>query len=95
MMDMTVDVHARYAYGKAALKKMAEQASLSKNFRLYYADALGPEKGMILKGAEFRVATKGVLKNKLSVMLKGTNLSVKVSPQEASLFESDPPSELS
>lgn len=93
MGDMTVDINARYAYGKAALKKMAEQASLSKNFRLYYADALGPEKGMVLKGAEFRMATKGKLKNKLSVMLQGTVITVRVSPEEASAFEDDPPFE--
>jgi len=90
--DMTVDIFANYDFGKAALKKMAEKAFLSKNFRLYYGDNLGPEKGMLVRGAEFRKATNGKNKGKLSIMISGTTLQVIVTQKDiAALSDEAPP----
>lgn len=81
MPDMTDDLFADQAYGKAALAKMQPT---SPNFRLYCAGWL--ENGghpdtwevMVVTGAEFREATRGPNKGKLSILIPGTKKTVHV-----------------
>lgn len=82
-MNMERDIFAEQPYGKAALKKIAPQ---DENFRLYFAGWLGnnPAKWDTMKvtGAVFRHAKSGKDKGKLSIRVKGTDVTVYVSQSE-------------
>lgn len=82
-MDMTIDIFVQQPFGRIALKKLAP---VSENFRLYAAGWLGDKPSewnvMQVTGAEFRVATAGKNKGKMTVMVKGTKRTAYVTSEE-------------
>ena len=82
-MDMEQDFFAEQPYGQLALTKMAPTPE---NFRLYCAEWLGDKPGdrQVLKitGGEFRRAKAGKNKDKLSILVKGTNKTVFLTSEE-------------
>lgn len=70
---MEDDIFAKQPYGQLALKKMGKVPA---DFRLYCAEFLpegpGPYKAMKVTGAEFRRAQRGPNKDKLCILVPGT-----------------------
>ena len=83
--DMRNDIFGKFSSGKAALKKMAKIKPLSENFRIYYGSHLPDSKGIRYVGAEFKNDKNG----KLTIMEKGSRITVDVNADEASEFEDD------
>lgn len=84
-MDMRIDSFASMSYGQVALRKLAKQAKLSPNFRLYKAGWLGKGNGcdvMEVVGAEFRESKSGASKGKLCIKVSGTDRKVYVTAEE-------------
>lgn len=79
MSDMTEDVFADTAYGKAALAKIKPT---DPNFRLYCAGVADNCGTMRVTGGVFRVATRGALKGVLSILVKGTEETVYVTKSD-------------
>jgi len=83
MTDMTKDIFASCSYGQVALRKLAP---VPENFRLISAGWIGkqPEdwKTMKVTGAEFRQPKTGPNKDKLTIMVKGTQRSAYVTKEE-------------
>jgi hypothetical protein len=89
------DPFGKEVFGKIALEKMRKQVGvevLHPDFRIYEAGWL--EAGlpctwdtMELKGAKFRVATKGPRKGLLCIMVPGTKLTAYVTKSEIQAFE--------
>lgn len=80
--DMSKDIFANCAYGKAALKKLG---NVPANFRLYEAGWLGKHPArevMEVIGAEFRAAKSGPDAGKLSVKVEGSDRTVYVTKAE-------------
>jgi hypothetical protein len=80
--DMTEPLFEKFAYGKAALKKMG---AVPENFRLYSAELRGKHPnyhGMQLHGAEFRAARTGPNKGKLCIEVDGSERTAYVSMEE-------------
>lgn len=87
--DMSVKLFERYAYGKAALKKMGD---VPENFRLYNAALQGNYPnyhGMQVEGAEFRSPKTGKYKGQLSILVKGTRRTAYVSNAEINAERDD------
>ena len=81
-MNMEIDIFAEQNFGKAALQKMG---TISKNFRLYKAEWLEDDTDrevMKVTGAVFRVAKSGINKDKLSILVKGTEKVVFITTEE-------------
>lgn len=84
--DMTKDIFAEQSYGKAALYKIGEVAD---NFRLYNCKWVRqPDNSDVMQvtGAYFRKAQRGVNKGKLSIKIKGTDITVIVTQDDMAKF---------
>jgi len=83
------NIFADTAYGKAALAKLAPVAE---NFMLFECGWLGQKVEemtvMECKGAQFREATKGKNKGKLSIIVKGTERTAYVTQEEIAKYRS-------
>lgn len=84
-MDMTTDLFAAFPFGQIALEKIKPA---SPNFRLYRAGWVetgdGPETWEVMEvsGAEFREATRGSNKGKLSILVPNTRRTAHVHVSE-------------
>lgn len=82
-MDMQDDWMARENYGKAAMKTLEP---VPPNFRIFKMERLGVElpesTGIRITGAEFQVATSGPELGLLSVMVEGSERTVRVTTEE-------------
>ena len=91
------DPFGKEVFGKIALEKMRKQVGvevLHPDFRIYEAGWLeaGPSctwDTMELKGAKFRVATKGPRKGLLCIEVPGTKLTAYVTRAEMEAFEKE------
>lgn len=91
---MTVDLFAGYLFGKVALEKIKREFSITENFRLYDAGIVPKKVGhMKVTGAEFKKAKRGKLKGKLCYLIKGTKITVIVTPEDRDKYLTDHPTE--
>lgn len=79
MSDMTIDIFAEHAFGKAALAKLAP---LDPNFRLYSAAHVDNKGTIRVTGAVFAPGKCGRYKGVLSVLVKGTEQTVYVTKSD-------------
>lgn len=84
MSDMTVDLFAEVAFGKAALAKLVP---VDPNFRLYCAGHADAKGTMRVTGAIFAHGKRGMYKGVLSVLIKGTEQTVYVTRSEIDAHE--------
>ena len=82
-MSMDTKIYENYVFGKLALEQMGP---VSENFRLYEA-GMSPQSpaewtDMVVTGAEFSRATTGGNKGKLTILIPGTERTVRVSRKD-------------
>lgn len=82
-MDVQDDIFANFDFGKIALIKLAPVAA---NFRLYEAGWIEDSDVMKVTGADFRNATRGKNKGKLTIPIPNTRRSAYVTVREIREF---------
>lgn len=87
LADMTKDVLGTYLFGQVALKKMEP---VSENFRLYYAGWTDEEFAVMkVIGCEFKVASSGLYKGKMSIQVPGTTKIEYITKKEMEEFKNE------